>query len=114
MPVAFLTVTAFLALGSFLSGGWNSVLIVHSDSGFQRKAGPLNQLVTLLTFVASILLGPTSAGLPFDGMYLHCPLFVFSYEDLKTLHFFVDVAQDSLAICPICLFIIFYVQLLFY
>ena len=114
MPVAFLTVTAFLTLGFFLFGGWNSALIVHSHSGFQRKADPLNQLATLLTFVASKPLEPSPAGLSFDGMYLHCPIFACSYKGLKTFHFFVDVSQDGLAICPTCLFIIFYIQLLFY
>ena len=38
MPIVF-TVTSFLTSGSSSFGGWNSALIVHSDSGFQRKAG---------------------------------------------------------------------------
>ena len=61
MPVAF-TVTSFLNSGSSSFGGWNAVLIVHSDSGFLRKAGPLNQRVTLFTFVASKPLEPSSVG----------------------------------------------------
>ena len=67
-PIAF-TLTSFLTSVSSSFGGWNSALIVHSDPGFQRKAGPLNQRVTLLTFVASKLLEPASAGLSFDEIY---------------------------------------------
>ena len=76
MPVAF-TVT-FLTSGSSSFGDWNSALIVHSYSGFQRKPGPLNQRVTLFTFVASKPLEP-SAGLSFDEMYFHCSTFEFSF-----------------------------------
>ena len=74
MPIAF-TVISFLTSGSSSFGGWSSTLIIHSDSGFQRKAGPLNQRVTLLTFVTSKPLEPSSAGLSFDEMYFHCFIF---------------------------------------
>ena len=76
MPIAF-TVTSFLNSRSF-SFGLNSALIVHSDSGFSRKENSLNQRVNLLTFVASKSLEPSSAGLSFDEMYLHCSIFYFS------------------------------------
>ena len=65
MPIAF-KATSFLTSGSSSFGGLNSALIVHPDSGFQRKAGPLNQRVTLLTFVASKPPQPSSAELSFD------------------------------------------------
>ena len=74
MPIAF-TATSFLTSGSSSFGGWSSALIVHSDSGFHRKAGPLNERVTLLTFVASKPLEPSSAGLSFDEIYFHCFIF---------------------------------------
>ena len=70
---------SFLTSGSSSFGGWNSTLIVHSDSGFQKKAGPLNQRVTLLNFAASKPLEPSSAELSFDKMYFHCSIFEFFF-----------------------------------
>ena len=98
MPIAS-TVTSFLTSGSSSFGGWNSALIVHSDSGFQRKAGPLNQRVTLLTFVVSPLLNHHRLGY----LLMRCiPIALYlsflllsdpsSHKDLKTLGFIVDVA----------------------
>ena len=78
MPIA-LKVISFLTLESSSFGGWNAALIVHSDSGFRGKAGPLNQRVILLTFVASKPLEPSSAGLSFYEMYFHCFTFEFSF-----------------------------------
>ena len=78
MPIAFAD-TSFLTSGSSSFRGWNSSLIVHSDSGFQWKAGPLNQRVTLLTFVASKPLEPSSARLSFAEMCFHCSIFEFSF-----------------------------------
>ena len=77
MPIAF-TVTFFLTSRSSSFGGWSSALIVHSDSGFQKKAGPLKQRVNLLTFVACKSLEPSSARLFFHEMYFHCFIFEFS------------------------------------
>ena len=76
-PIAF-TVTFFLTSRSSSFGGWSSALIVHSDSGFQKKAGPLKQRVNLLTFVACKSLEPSSARLFFHEMYFHCFIFEFS------------------------------------
>ena len=78
MPTA-LKVTSFLTSESSSFRGWNAALIVHSDSGFRRKADPLNQQVILLTFVASKPLEPSSAGLSFCEMYLHYFIFEFSF-----------------------------------
>ena len=74
MPKTF-TVTSSLTSGSSSFGGWNSALIVHSDSGFQRKAGP-SYFVDLcrITFVE-----PSSAGLSFDEMHFDCFIFEFSF-----------------------------------
>ena len=77
MPIAF-TVTFLLTSRSSSFGGWSSALIVHSDSGFQKKAGPLKQRVNLLTFVACKSLEPSSARLFFHEMYFHCFIFEFS------------------------------------
>ena len=78
MPITF-TVTSFLTPGSPSFGDWNSALVVHFDSGFQRKAGPLNQRVTLLTIVTSKPLDPSWSGLSFDEMYFHCFIFEFFF-----------------------------------
>ena len=66
---------SFLTSGSSSFGGCNLELIVHSDSGFQRKAAPLNQRVPLLSFAPSKPLEPSSAGLSFDKMYFHYSIF---------------------------------------
>ena len=91
----------------------HSTLIVHFDSGFQRKAGPLNQQASILCMLHLSLLNHHGLGCPLMRhisivltLNFCYPLDPVCCKDLKMLPFIISVAQDDLALCPLCLFIV--------